>query len=161
MPERRLRLARQKASDCSWKGMSPCSWLAAVCLALKVMPSKTTYRVLYPNTNLSLSHGNWYINNKMKCLSRLKKELPPLLLRFVRGWQLWNVSSARNVTVFSREKRRGRERLPIENSVSFLTTRTHRPCATLSGTGWDNRLLHLLLLGYFSNTDVIRSREKH
>lgn len=77
MPERRLRLARQEASDCSWKGMSPCSWLAAVCLPLKVMPSKTTYHVLYPNTNSRLSHGNWYIDNKMKCLSRLKKELPP------------------------------------------------------------------------------------
>lgn len=132
MPERRLRLARQEASDCSWKGMSPCSWLAAVCLPLKVMPSKTTYHVLYPNTNSRLSHGNWYIDNKMKCLSRLKKELPPASAFDARMTALKCVSSARNVTVFSRKQMRGRERLHIEEQCVC-----HRPdSSALCSSEW-------------------------
>lgn len=158
MPERRLRLARQEASDCSWKGMSPCFWLAAVCLPLKVMPSKTTF--LYPNTNSRLSHGNWYIDNKMKCLSRLEKELPPLLLPLMQGWQLWNVFPRQGMWQCSVASRwEGGKGCTLRNSV-FVTARIHQPCAALSGTGWDIRLLHLFLLQYFSNTEVVRSREK-
>lgn len=59
----------------------------------------------------------------MKCLSRLKKELPPASAFYARMTALKCVFSARNVTVFSRKKMRGRERLLTEEQCVVC----HRP----------------------------------
>lgn len=124
------------------------------------MSSKTTFHILYPNTYSMLSYGNWYINNKMKCLGRLKKELP-LLLPFMRGWHLWNVFPLQGMWQCSVARRwkgakPARWGTMCRLSPSGLISRAEVWAAPAETTGF----LTYFPLEYFSSNDFIRSREK-
>jgi len=56
------------------------------------------------------------------------------LLRKDDSYEMY-VSSARNVTVFSCKKMRGREGCMFRKSVSFVTAWTHQPGGTPGGSG--------------------------